>query len=240
MRMVIDATTMTLTDPRMEILIITDDQFGKTLAAELSAVTWISFDAALPRPWASLFAKTTVADYFAAFGVYRRRVDRTPSVSGASGASGLRSHISGTRASWSRPASMMGDRPSPRKRAKELRPILDAPSYGPGAESPRSASPRPTGPRKWPQGVQPSPGKKVGTIERWIDKGFGFIRPHSGGADVFVHISKIHVERTPGVQRQQLHQLTRWDVEFEMVRGDRGIEARNVSGPRGKPLPADA
>ena len=104
----------------------------------------------------------------------------------------------------------------------------------------------PAFPRRWPKGVSPSPGKEVGTIARWNDKGFGFISPRSGGPHIFVHISAIDIERTAGVQPgqlRQLHQLTRWeswDVEFTRARNDKGLKAIHVSGPRGKALPADA
>ena len=32
-----------------------------------------------------------------------------------------------------------------------------------------------SGPRKWPPGQKPSSGKQVGTVEKWNEKGFGFI-----------------------------------------------------------------
>lgn len=36
-------------------------------------------------------------------------------------------------------------------------------------------------------------GKISGTVTAWRnDRGFGFIRPHDGGADIFVHVRELH------------------------------------------------
>jgi len=67
-------------------------------------------------------------------------------------------------------------------------------------------------PRKWPRGVRPSFSKQVGTITRWLSHGYGFISPHSGGQTIFVQISNVHISRAAEYQRQQLYELTRWDV----------------------------
>jgi CspA family cold shock protein len=53
-------------------------------------------------------------------------------------------------------------------------------------------------------------------------KGWGFIEPEGGGEDIFVHYSAIDGEgyRT----------LTDGDrVEFEVVNGDKGLQARRVA-----------
>ena len=61
----------------------------------------------------------------------------------------------------------------------------------------------------------------VGTV-KWFnaEKGFGFIAPEDGSADVFVHFSAI--------QSQGFKELQENDrVEFEAVPGDKGLQAAN-------------
>jgi cold shock protein len=63
----------------------------------------------------------------------------------------------------------------------------------------------------------------VGTV-KWFnaEKGFGFIAPEDGSADVFVHFSAI--------QSQGFKELQENDrVEFETVQGDKGLQAANVT-----------
>jgi len=75
-----------------------------------------------------------------------------------------------------------------------------------------------------------------GTVS-WYDegKGFGFITPDGGGADVFVHVRSL----TEG-----LTWLTEGDrVAFDVVQGDKGAQARDVqlvhsAAPEDKPTPA--
>lgn len=53
------------------------------------------------------------------------------------------------------------------------------------------------------------------------NRGFGFLAPESGGADVFLHINDIDIDEAdlkPGAQ-----------VEFEVEETDRGSKATNVS-----------
>jgi len=61
-----------------------------------------------------------------------------------------------------------------------------------------------------------------GTVKWFNDKkGFGFITPESG-KDVFVHFSEIQSEGFRTLKDGQ-------DVEFELVSGEKGPQAKNVT-----------
>ncbi len=61
-------------------------------------------------------------------------------------------------------------------------------------------------------------------IVKWFNpmKGFGFIQPEQGGADVFVHISAL--------ERAGLTTLAEGQkVDFELIDGPKGPQASNVT-----------
>jgi cold shock protein len=61
-----------------------------------------------------------------------------------------------------------------------------------------------------------------GTV-KWFnaDKGYGFIAPDDGSADVFVHFSAIQADGYRSLQENQR-------VEFEIGQGTRGPQAEQV------------
>ena len=62
----------------------------------------------------------------------------------------------------------------------------------------------------------------TGTVKKFLDgKGFGFITPDEGDADVFFHQSEIQMEGFRTVSEGQR-------VEFEVEEGPKGLSARQV------------
>ena len=73
----------------------------------------------------------------------------------------------------------------------------------------------------------------VGRIARFDEvRGYGFITPDEGGPDVFVHVNDLNDDKNLVT--------TGTTVEYELIDGERGLKAFDVSviGDRGAPAPA--
>lgn len=60
-------------------------------------------------------------------------------------------------------------------------------------------------------------------VVKWFnsEKGYGFIAPDEGGADLFAHFSAITGNGYRSLEENQR-------VEFDIARGDRGPQASNI------------
>lgn len=73
-----------------------------------------------------------------------------------------------------------------------------------------------------------------GTV-KWFNnaKGFGFILPENGGEDLFAHYSSIEMDGYKTLKAGQ-------PVEFEVVKGDKGMHATHIRLAAANGQPANA
>ena len=249
--MVWDAAKLSL-ECELKLLLITDDIFGRTLAAEQSDVFHVAFDDPLPQDWVERFGASSMQEFFEtrdrplsvcapnhelrghapqvqlrrdarrdASGycrvavatrrtMARRPTQRLPMAKMREEDPAIRQEQAWQEQARQEAKALMSRLALAEQQRDEATAKLREQQRGAGgqARAQRSKS----GPRKWPPGQKPSSGKQVGTVEKWNEKGFGFIKPGSGGMTIFFHIKEVKMECAAG-KKQQLNQLLRWDVE---------------------------
>ena len=77
----------------------------------------------------------------------------------------------------------------------------------------------------------------IGTV-KWFNnaKGYGFILPEGGGADLFAHYSSIQMDGYKTLKAGQ-------PVEFEIIEGPKGLQATNIQATGqldGEPIEVEA
>ena len=78
----------------------------------------------------------------------------------------------------------------------------------------------------------------IGTVKWFNDaKGFGFIEPEGGGADVFAHFSAVQMDGFRTLKQGSV-------VSYEVVQGPKGDLAQNITpvvaeGSEAAPAPAE-
>lgn len=85
-RMVVDASMILAKNPRAEILLITDDQFGHTLGAEEQNVSHVTWSGMLPGKWLRWLRWVdihSVEEFFGKFEIYKERQSRPESRAGS-------------------------------------------------------------------------------------------------------------------------------------------------------------
>jgi len=97
--------------------------------------------------------------------------------------------------------------------------------------SPRDTTSEPEGEQEQPvEQIEEKPPRHGGVV-KWFNptKGFGFITPEDGGADVFVHQSEIQLGGFRSLAQGEY-------VEYDLVfNGEKGPKALKVTGPAGQP-----